>query len=118
MEKKSQSIWDELARSQKATRQLAEKAKTLWNRLDQEPQEELVKMFRAICVSGQEYDADLRYRKKILGLIRPEHLPDLIGCRVSISLGWEYERRFWVVEKEPPGPALPGNVDVEEVDDE
>jgi hypothetical protein len=116
--KKPEDVWDKIMRDQQVIRRMAENVKRLWKTMDKLPQEELVKLFQAICAAGEEYDPQMRYRRKILGLLHEEQLPNLIGLRLPVALAWEFEKRFWVVERELPDPPWPGNVDIEEVPDE
>lgn len=113
---KEETAFDKLAKQQKATRALAESAKRLMAEIDFMTPKELVRLFRSIC-EYPEYDKNLHYRKKVLHVLNDEFLCELIGVRVCIELAWEIERRLFIVEREPPGPTLSGNVDVEEVPD-
>jgi hypothetical protein len=115
---KKESLWDKVAQDQAIMRRLAESAKTLWRKLDKLPQDELVKIYVAICKSGEEYDPNLHYRKKLLSLISPVHLVELVNIRMPISLAWEVEKSLFVIERDIPGPDFPGNVNVQEITDE
>ena len=112
---KKETIWNQVAQSQAAMKELARSVKVLWKTLDKLPQDELVKIFIAICKAGEEYDPNMRYREKLIGLIRDEFLPEFLGLKVPISLAWQIEKRFWIVERKPPFPDFSGNVDITEV---
>ncbi len=116
-DKKPDNMWDEIVRDQAAMRQLAQKAKMLWKTLDRLPQEELVRIFIAICKSGEEFDPQMSYRNKILGLIHDEYLPELVGLRVPVILSWKIEKRLWIVPKETPDSPFIGDVDLSEISD-
>jgi hypothetical protein len=112
-----QSVWDDIVRSQNETRATARKAMTFWRTLDQLPQQELVRIFRALCNTDEELDPQLHYRRRVLDLIRSEYLPELYGLRVPISIAWEVERRMWVVDRHPADLLFSGDVDIVEKDD-
>lgn len=88
------TIWDQIASEQARMRSIASSVRTQKRDLNYLPQDQLVEIFKAICIAGSEFDPKLKFRRRILRLLEDQSLIDLVGVQMPVLLIHMIESRL------------------------